>query len=275
MLRPRETSRRGKYRMTGVLCLGALVAVSAGCNTVRRNRTEIAAPADGWNAPAAVDIENFHGTVTVVVDPTLTEVRPTFKAHASLWIEDAVRKQAIESVKVRTRTLDQEGRAVYSVRTSTTWGDPKQVWIDVTLRMPRCDGVRVFNRGGHVRVWGVGGAIQVDNGEFAGGEGGIEIRTDQDIADPVALITSEGNIVYQVGPGSTGEYTLDAPDGDETFDSNILLPGMIHTNGSITTASVGARDGTPAENAVLLKTARGDTTVIYMNEPMKYRRWEP
>lgn len=248
----------------------AALAFAPGCNTARKRPTSLVAPADGWTAPSAIDIENFHGSVTVIVDPNVTEVKPTVKTRASLWIVDAVRKQAIESIKITTRTVDQEGRAVYTIRTSTSWIDPKQVWVDLTLRMPRCDGVRVFNRGGDVRLSGISGAVQVDNGTYADRSGGIEVRTDADMADPVALVTSGGNVVYQVGAGSVGEYTLDADGGEESFESNVVSPGMVHTNGAITTASVG-----DASNAVLLKTGKGSATVIYMNDPMRYTRRKP
>ncbi len=252
--------------LSAVLCL-------AGCNTVRQQRLEIPSPADGWEAPAAIDIENFHGSVTIIVDPSVQKVEPTFKTHASIWVQDVIRKQAIESIKIRTGTTNHEGRAVYSVRASTKWIDPKQVWVDITLRMPRCDGVRIYNRGGDVRLSGVGGAIQIDNGEFADTTGGIEVRTDQAITDPVALLTTNGNVVFQVGPGSTGEFTLDAQGGEESFDSNILRPGMVHTNGAVTTASV--RGESDETNAVLLRTGKGDATVIYMADPMKYTRRVP
>jgi hypothetical protein len=262
-----------RVRFSRVAAIGVaacLLAVAPGCNTMKKRPTAVAAPADGWTTPAAIDIENFNGSVTVIVDPTVTEVKPTVKTRASVWIVDAVRKQAIDSIKVTTRTIDQEGRAVYVLRTSTSWNNPKEVWVNLTIRMPRCDGVRVFNRGGDVRLSGVTGAIQVDNGEYADRTGGIEVRTDADMSDPVALITNSGNVVYQVGGGSVGEYTLDAEGGDEMFDSNNIAPGMVHTNGSVTTASIGE-----GSNAVLLKTGKGSATVIYMNDPMKYTRRKP
>lgn len=265
----RPIALRGKG-LAVLASAGVILTTMTGCNTVRKPAVALASPADGWNAPSAIDIENFHGSVTIIVDPTVDQVVPVFKTRASIWVQDAIRKQAVESIKIRTSTLDQEGRAVFSIRTSTKWIDPTQVWVDITLRMPRCDGVRIYNRGGDVRLSGVGGAIQVDNGEFAGTSGGIEVRTDQDITDPVALLTASGNVVYQVGPGSTGEYTLDSKDGQESFDSTILRAGMVHTNGTVTTASVGEDAST-----VLLRTGKGDVTVIYMADPMKYTRRAP
>ncbi|MBC7773370.1 MAG: hypothetical protein H7210_12810 [Pyrinomonadaceae bacterium] len=223
------------------------------------------APADGWAAPTALDIENYHGTVTIIVDPDVTELKTVAKVHASLWIDDVVRSQAQDSVRIRTRTLEQEGRTVCSIRTSTRWGDPRQVWVDLTLTMPRCDGVRIFNRGGSVTLVGVSGALQVDNGEFADSSGPIEVRTNAVIVDPVVLVTSSGNIFYQVGPGSTGAYTLDATDGSESFDSTVARPEAVHSNGSVTTATVG-----DAENSVVLRSAKGDVSVIYMNDAQAY-----
>jgi len=247
--------------------LPALTAcVLGGCNTTHKVKPVMSAPADGWIAPTALDIENFHGSITIVVDPTVTELKTVAKVHASIWIDDVVRKQAQDSVKIRTRTVDQDGRAVCNIRTSTRWGDPKQVWVDLSLTMPRCDGVRIFNRGGAVTLVGVAGAVQVDNGEFAGSSGPIELRTDAVMIDPVVLATNHGNVIYQVGPGSTGAYTLDSENGSESFDSSVLLrPEAVHSNGSVTTATVG-----DAENSVLLRSSKGNVSVIYMNDAQKY-----
>lgn len=243
----------------------SLMLLPASCNTVHKVRPVVSAPADGWVAPTALDIENFHGSITILVDPAAPELKTLAKVHASLWIDDVVRNQAQDSVKVRTRTIDQDGRAVCSIRTSTRWGDPKQVWVDLTITMPRCDGVRIFNRGGAVTLVGVSGAVQVDNGEFADSSGPIEVRTDAVMIDPVFLVTTKGNVVYQVGPGSTGAYTLDSDKGSETFDSTVLRPEAVHSNGSVTTATVGN-----AENAVVLRSAQGDVTVLYMNNAQTY-----
>lgn len=258
----RTTSQSLLPRLT---LLSVCLLLLGGCNTIHKVKPVMSAPADGWVAPTALDIENFHGTVTIIVDPTVTELKTVARVHASMWISDVVRNQAQDSVKVRTRTVDQDGRAVCSIRTSTKWGDPKEVWVHLTLTMPRCDGVRIFNRGGSVTLVGVSGAVQVDNGEFAGSSGSIELRTDAVMVDPVVLITSKGNIVYQVAPGSSGAYTLDSEDGSESFDSNVARPEAVHSDGSVTTASVG-----DADNAVVLRSAKGDVSVIYMNNAQTY-----
>jgi hypothetical protein len=72
-------------------------------------------------------------------------------------------------------------------------------------------------------------------------------------------------VIYQVGPGSTGAYTLDSIDGSETFDANVIHPEAVHSNGSVTTATVGE-----AENAVVLRSTKGDVSVIYMNDAQTY-----
>jgi len=260
-----QIARTASRSLTVLAGAGLLLCAVSACNTTKKAETAISAPTDGWDSPAAVDIENFHGSVTIIVDPTLTQIEPIFKARASLWVTDAVRKQAVESVKFQTRTQDQDGRAVLSIKTSSKWGDPTEVWADITLKMPRCDGVRIFNRGGAVRLVGISGAAQIDNGAFAGTSGPIEIRTEADMLDPVALVTNNGSVVYQVGPGSTGAFTLDSETGSESFDSDVISPSMVHSNGKVTTATVGS-----AENAVLLRSAKGDVYVVFMKDAERY-----
>jgi len=261
--------RAARLRRGAILAFAAagVMLLPAGCNTAKKSRMELVSPTEGWTTPSAVDIENFNGSVTIIVDPSVTEPTPVMRAHASLWVPDSVRKRAVESVRMGVKTSEQEGRAVYSIRTVPNWPDRTEVWADVTLRMPRCDGVRIYNRGGIVRLTGVSGALQIDNGEFGGRRGSIEVRTDEAMIDPVALVTDSGDVVYQITTGSTGEFTLDSLDGEETFDAAIVLPRMVRSDGTVTRATVGDE-----HNAVLLRSNKGDVKVVYMNEPEKYVR---
>jgi hypothetical protein len=92
-------------------------------------------------------------------------------------------------------------------------GSPVPVAIDLQVRLPRAWGIHVVNSGGEVELIGVGGPITIENGA-PGQEGGdIQVRTGVPIKDAVNVRTTSGRVVYQVGPGSTGNFDLQTPSG--------------------------------------------------------------
>lgn len=215
--------------------------------------------------PVGLDIENFHGNVRIVVDPTLDAVKPVIKKRVSWMVDQFIREEAQAAISVRSRTVEQDGRSVITIRTSTKWVEPEKTWVNLTLYVPRCDGVRIWNRGGKVTLEGVSGAIQVENVSYAGSDAPIEVRTDAAIIDPVMLVTDSGTVAYQVGPGSAGQFTLDSEEGIETLECPILRPDQIHSDGKVTTASINGGD-----NQVLLRSGKGDVIVLVMTDPMGY-----
>ena len=128
--------------------VAALPLLLASCGTVRKIDAADQQIRIDPVTPVALDIENFHGNVRIVVDPMLTEVRPVIKKRVSWWVEDSIRKDAQEAISVRSRTVEQDGHSVIMIKTSTKWPEPEKVWVNLTLYVPRCDGIRVWNRGG-------------------------------------------------------------------------------------------------------------------------------
>jgi hypothetical protein len=251
-----------RVALAGALLLPALLA---SCGTVDKVDAADQQIRVDPVTPVAFDIENFHGSVRIVVDPSLSEVRPVIKKHVSWWTEHGIREDAQTAINVRSRTVSQDGRSVITIKTSTKWPEPEKVWVDLTLFVPRCDGVRVWNRGGKVLLEGVAGAIHVENAEFADNEAPIEVRTDRDLTDPVVLSTTSGSVVYQVGPGSAGRFTLDSADSTEMFDCKVVSPTDLRSDGKTTTATLNAGD-----NPVLLKSGSGSVIVLVINNPMDY-----
>jgi hypothetical protein len=243
----------------------AAAALLPGCGTVSKVDADDQQIRIDPLTPVALDIENFSGNVRVVVDPTLTSVKPVIKKRVSWGVDQFIREDAQAAIHVRSRTVEQDGRSVITIKTSTKWIEPKKTWVNLTLYVPRCDGVRVWNRGGKVTLEGVSGAIQVENAGLDGEEAPIEVRTDKAIVDPVMLVTDSGTVAYQVGPGSAGQFTLDSADDAEEFDCKVLSPDLIHSDGKVTTASLNAGD-----NQVLLKSGKGSVIVLVMTDPMSY-----
>lgn len=262
---PRTRRTSSPSLAVALLVAAAGASLLASCGTVSRVDAGTQQIRIAPDSIVAVDVENFHGNVRIVVDPTLTAPKPVFKKRVSWWVDEVIRKDAQESITVRSRTFEQDGRTVVSIKTSTRWPEPEKVWVNLTLYVPRCDGVRVWNRGGKVTLEGVGGAIQVDNAEYAGNAAPIEVRTDQDIIDPVLLATTRGDVSYQVGPGSAGQFTLDSADDREEIDCAVVRPDQVYSDGKVTTASINKGD-----NAVVLRSGKGRVLALVLREPMKY-----
>lgn len=259
------TLRSTRRPLFAALVLAASAALLASCGTVRKIDTGEQQIRIDPSTPVALDIDNFSGNVRIIVDPKLTEAKTVIKKRVSWHVDQFIREEAQEAITVRSRTVEQDGHSVINIRTSTKWIEPNKTWVNVTLYVPRCDGVRVINRGGKVTLEGVSGAIQVENFELAGRAAPIELRTDKAIVDPVVMVTDSGTVAYQVGPGSTGQFTLDSADDREEFDCQVLHPDQLHSDGKVTTASLNSGD-----NQVLLRSGKGSVLVLVMSDPMGY-----
>jgi hypothetical protein len=242
----------------------ALATLVGGCGR-QRIRPTVAEPETGWDAPTAVDVENFYGSVTIRVDPQVKSVRPVAVVRTS-WSTDLGNRQAAkDSVTVTARTVVEGGRTVLRVRTSSNWKDPTQVWVNLKIVMPRCDGLRVWNRGGKVKLIGVAGAVLVDNGPRFDDRGDIELRTGAPMTEPVALVTGRGSVVYQIGSASSGQFDLTSETGQVEFESPVVKPDAMHTDGKRVTATLNS-----GANAVLLRSGHGLVRVFVTDDPVAY-----
>jgi hypothetical protein len=253
------------------VAVGVLAAaLLGGCGLRQRVKPAIEQPDPGWVAPTAVDVENFYGSVRVLVDPSVKTATPVASVRTSRRVPWALRARAREAVKVQARTIEQDGRNILKVRTSTKWQDTSEVWVNLTIRMPRCDGARVWNRGGRVEIAGVSGALLVDNGELHGYDGDIEVRTASPMTDPVALITTQGTVVYQVAANSSGDFELSTQDGKTEFASGVIQPDFVHTDGKVFTARVNG-----GGNPVRLMSGKGLVRAELMHHPEQYtNKWQ-
>lgn len=246
------------------LALAALTSLS-GCAPQQRVSPEIATPNAGWTAPLALDIENFNGRVSIRVDPAVAAPVVTASVYTSMHLETDRSEAAAQATSNTTQTEEQDGRAVLHVKSETTWPEPEQVWVDIDIVTPRCDGLRVFNRGGKVDISGITGAVLVDNGEYADEPGPIELRTGKPMTDPVALLTTAGSVFYQVGEGSTGRFDLQSADHQPEMDCAILRMSEVHADSRGVTAVIGQ-----GENPVQLRSGRGRVRAFVMEHAGEY-----
>jgi hypothetical protein len=163
-------------------------------------------------APWRLDIQNGQGRIDVEVDPSLKSPRVLATAPQQTNAQDpATFVGAIAGHTENGNVLQ------ISVSPAMVGGEPTPVALFV--RTPSCEGIRVSNSGGGVRLFGVGGAIDVVSGVPIGAGGSIHLVTDRNLTEGVSLLTSAGNILLMMGEGSSGEVEVRGSGG-----ASVLLP---------------------------------------------------
>src|SRR5690606_18928417 len=163
-------------RLLTTLALLALPAAAmTACTTSRLEPIRLDAPsiADASVAGPAVDISNLRGNITLRVDPRAERisVRPTIRldkdgpAHFDLDLVES-------SVDVAAEVQDRGGLPALAITTTST-SDPEGFFVDLDVRVPSAEGVRVRSSGGTIRLENVRGAIDVESVS-----GPIEVRTE-------------------------------------------------------------------------------------------------
>lgn len=243
--------------------LAALLAGSllGGCGWTSYGGVELDIPASANRL--AVDVENFAGNVDVVVDPDIEQACVKYSlATDGLFRSEEERVAGYERMRVTAEIVEQEGGAVLVARSETD--DPTNPDHKAHLRItvPRCDGVRVVNEFGDVELVNVSGAIEVDNRY-----GSVELRTEKPMTWPVTITTVDGNIYYQVPPGSTGRFDLLSLEGEASYKDEVGGTEFIRTTAASTTATL--NDG---RNTIVCRTNRGNVRAFVMENPTALTR---
>lgn len=192
----------------GVAVLGLAAAVG-GCARATTERIAV----NGTKLPAdhgvIVEVTNFGGSVYLVGDPHATAptveatVRPTKRG---VWKKEGDLVAAVD-VKATT-SLGEFGRKL-TVVSKAADTPAKPVAVDLYIRVPRVSETHIRNGGGgEVEVVRTDGPVEIENGIGGGPGGDIQVRTGSAMVGNSTLQTSSGKVLYQVGPGSTGDFLL-------------------------------------------------------------------
>lgn len=230
-----------RTRLLAVCLVAAPVfGLAPGCAQPDISRHHLFRPADRfdveWDSsefdatrPAAFDIRNDRGSVWIEVDDKLDVPRIDVRLSwdRADWHGDWPHHDsgAVISAEVSNPPVGQGG-GVVTIDGTLVEGAPESAFIDIRVRTPRCDGIRVINDGGPIVMVGVGGAITAENGGVTGKGGRIELRTSQPITAPLALVTAKGPVSAVIGPGGEGTIRLDTQDGDASFET---MYGGVHS----------------------------------------------
>jgi len=243
------------------LCLALALKFSPGCATTDTRVTTLEQPAP--LTQFGVDVENPYGGVRIEVTDRVDEVRITERLLTAPFASDATRaamKQKIELIAERIENAP--GFETLRVRVVALEPMKMEEGIDIVIRLRRCSGVRVRNSAGDVQLVGVDGAMQV---ETDGGD--IEVRRDEPVRAPVALIATSGDVWLQTPGGDQGRVELVSDSGEAIFTSVKEPLHDMSSTGSHVRGVLG--QGT---NPITLRSDGGDVRYMIIDNPMTYTR---
>lgn len=185
----------------GLLAMTGLVGLT-GCHASQTHQVAIQGASNSLATQTTaynIRVNNPAGGVVVMVDDTLDT--PVVQARSR-----PSRTSASEFVQA---TLQGSALAVGRSDAFVT----SQAIIDITVWVPRSDGVTVRSNYGSARLVNVEGPIDVELGEGTGTGGSIELRTNHPLTQGLRLVTPGGWIKAMIPIRSAGIVELQAPDG--------------------------------------------------------------
>ncbi|MCX5690765.1 MAG: DUF4097 family beta strand repeat-containing protein [Planctomycetota bacterium] len=188
--------------LAAALCIG-------GCARLERNQLVSISGEAVASRIMALDVQNQYGTVTIEVDPTLTA--PQVAAGCQGESESARRPDFVSA-----ELVNEGGRSILRVLSASPGpAEPKSV--DLRIKVPTCDGLRLQNAGGRVYVKGVNGAIDVTN-DVAGKSGGTVVIAQDPVTSPIIIKARRGGIDLRLPATSTGRLSAKSSSGTLAID---------------------------------------------------------
>ncbi len=252
------------YKAIALAALGASLAFSGGCRRTSHQTVELdLAPTTGI---LALDVDHFRGDVTVFAgsgDRTI-EIQGTVRIDGGK--NKAHKRRMHDAVSIDAQLEEDGARGILRVRTSSERAVYDDHRMHLTIRVPRCDGVRIENHWGAVNVYDAAGSAEIH-----ATAGPIQFLTTHPITDPVVLTAVDGLIWYQVPDGSTGAFDLQTLDGHIWYRERVS--GM--TTDAVATPTTFQGVLEDDTNSVIARTNNGDINVWVVNDPMAIRRAFP
>jgi hypothetical protein len=165
-------------------------------------------PAEG---PLAVDIDNHRGSVSILVDPKLTEPVVTAKARGQ--------KASVAGQWTAASLATDAGHPVLRVLCTAPPTDDEGTHVDIVVRTPSCAGVRVRTDDGLINLRGIQGAIDAQTSTAGHGLSAIFISTDTALTEPILLHSERGKIEVRMPKTSAGQIQAASPLGTIDVDA--------------------------------------------------------
>ncbi len=259
-------------RLSLVLMLVLALVAAGGCARPRyrvKERVAISGPEIVRGTDASVDVENWNGSVKVLVRPNFKRASVTAKLRRT-GSDSPPRKQLRGLSTVTAESVVEGGQPVLRVRSTSTIEDPAEAEANLIICLPECSGARVRNAGGTVDLRHIDGPINVENGSGTRPGGRVEVRTGYPVHDPIHIMTSKGIVLLQISPESQGQIEMTAENGQAAIYAE---GGKVASN----TATYDRWSGTlnDGSNPIVLHSRNGTvwTRIVHNAAEYKPPRW--
>ena len=209
--------------------------------------------------PIGVDVEILAGDVAVMVDEELTTTRVTLTRRASHgWGRDNEAKGSLDEIQTSAEMVPGSLGPVLQVRASTLHAEPYYQAVDVEIRTPDVEGVRIHTSEGNVIVRGGAGRVDIQTRD-----GDVRVMTERPMTDSVRIINDYGNVDYRVRGESTGAFDVQAFHG--TVQQRVDYGQFrVYQGTDQSTLRATLNNGT---NPVVLRAANGDVRFAVVKNP--------
>jgi len=162
------------------------------------------------------DIANPGGSVTIIVDDSYPDATVQSQVRYEGRHRSVANKEGWEfdfrgPWFTAVRESDGETGRVVIRPTDNVLADGTRPFVDLVIRTPTCDGLRILNRFGQVDVKGVRGEITIDSSSD------VTIKSDRPLTERLTVRSSEGDVEVIATPDSEGTFLLTAPNGRASF----------------------------------------------------------
>ena len=265
--------------------LGSAVLASTGCKRMGGIRSRLVAKKLAHSVEiegqdpitigrfTGIDVENPWGDVIIDADSDHEKAFVHFRVRKERWMRFQMARQGVEFDPVGeyfTAEYDEPEDTMNQVGTLRIRPTDLEVQgfrppIDLKITLPRCDGALVRTSRGKVKITGVTGTIEVDNGDDVTEGGDIVIRAGEGELERVSASTSRGDIHLIASPENTGVLDLRAPRGRAVFRSNYGYTDEVMPQRGRWTGIW--NDGT---NPISLESSDGDARVYVVENPGRF-----
>lgn len=250
------------------LVLALAVASGGGCQTGgRTDRTVYEGPPPAAASDLRLDVVNPSGAVTVVADPTATQVLVRTRVRINRHV---ARDRALELLErpwaiAQTAELG-PGQQELRISVDDIASEEPGAQVDLTVTLPSATGVRIRSDAGPVDLLGVGGDIDVQAGLYQRGGGPVLVRTARAIDRPISLSSTAGDVVLVLGPRARGAFDLAAREGQvRSLPRGVRVENVVAGDRSWRGVIAGG------DNPVVLRTRQGDVRLLVREDPEAYR----
>ncbi len=214
-------------------------------------------------APLALDVETFNGDVTVLANARASRATVVITRESTFGhLGGRARKEALDAVAATVELVPGDLGPALRVRTVSDDSQPHFQRAHVWIEVPEVEGVRVRTGTGRIDVRRASGRVDLESHR-----GSVLFATPAAITQDVAIATSDGDVDFRIGAGSTGVFDVESVGG--RVRQRVTAGRWIATDVANTHGRVRARLSGGA-NTIVLRAAEGDIRVAVVDDPMAF-----